>query len=119
MGYISAGNYFRLPHGYLFSLDFFFHTGGSERIYTSEAFHSLDAGLQKSFLKDQLSVSFKCNDILRGLTYEQVAEINNFRFHQREQYSEWNFSVDVIYRFNQQKAKYRGKSSAKEEINRL
>jgi hypothetical protein len=76
-------------------------------------------GIQKSLFEDRISINIRANDLFRSLKYEQIARINNFRFHQKEQYSEWNFSVDIIYRINQQKAKYRGKSAAESEINRL
>ncbi|MEA5062104.1 MAG: outer membrane beta-barrel protein [Proteiniphilum sp.] len=117
--YISFNNYFRLPSDYILSLSYYYNSGGAERIYVSEPFHTVNMGIQKSLFEDRISINIRANDLFRSLKYEQIARINNFRFHQKEQYSEWNFSVDIIYRINQQKAKYRGKSAAESEINRL
>lgn len=117
--YVLSNNYFKLPKGYTLSVDYYFNNGGNQRIFMFEPFQFLNLGLQKSFLNDKLSVNIKANDILRTMNYKETARINNLRFYQNENYSEWNFSISFIYRFNQQKLKYRGKSGASEDINRL
>lgn len=117
--YLSNNNYLRLPSDFLFSFNYYLNTGGSDRIFTSEFFNTLSIGIQKSFFEEKLSVNLKYNDIFKGLRYEETAKINNFNFYQKNQYSEWNFSIDLIYRFNKKSPKYRGQSAAKIEKSRL
>lgn len=117
--YIMSNNYINLPGDYILSVNYYFNNGGNQRIFTFEPFQSLNIGMQKYFFNDQLSLSMRANDIFRTLDYKENAEINNMRFIQNENYSEWNFSISAIYRFNQKTFKYRGKSSAQNEIRRL
>lgn len=117
--YVLSNNYIKLAKEYVLSVNYYFNNGGNQRIFTFKPFQSLNLGLQKSFFNDRLNVSLKANDIFRMLDYKENAEINNMRFYQNENYSEWSFSLSAIYRFNQKPLKYRGKSSAKDEINRL
>ena len=117
--YIQCGNYFKLPAGYTASVNYYYNSGGSQRIFRFDPFQSLDVSVQKSFLHDRLDVKLSANDLLRKLNYYEHAKINKFTFYQNENYSQWNFSLSLIYRFNQQSLKYRGKSAAKEEKDRL
>lgn len=117
--YIMSSNYINLPQNYLLSINYYFNNGGNQRIFIFEPFQSLNLGIQKNFLIERLSVSVKANDLFRTLNYKETTEINNLRFYQNENYSEWNFSLGVIFRFNQNKTKYRGKSAAENETKRL
>ncbi|RNC63221.1 outer membrane beta-barrel protein, partial [Proteiniphilum sp. X52] len=117
--YLSSNNYFKLPSDYTFSVNYYYNHGGSQRIFEFKPFQSLDIKIQKPFFNERLSVDIGAKDIFRKLKYEENAQFNNVRFYQIENYSPWNFFIDVIYRFNQQKVQYRGKSAARDEINRL
>ena len=117
--YIQCGNYFKLPAGYTASVNYYYNSGGSQRIFRFDPFQSLDVSVQKSFLHDRLDVKLSANDLLRKLNYYEHTKINKYTFYQNENYSQWNFSLSLIYRFNQQSLKYRGKSAAKEEKDRL
>ena len=60
---------------------------------------------------DGLSVNYK--------QFKETERIKNTHFQQTEDYCLWNYSISVIYRLNQIKTKYRGKTSIKQEIDRL
>jgi hypothetical protein len=79
----------------------------------------LNLSIQKSFLQDRLSLKFTAQDVFHKMKFEQDIRIRNVHFWQIEDHKYWNFSLSVIYRLNQLKTKYRGKSSANEQINRL
>lgn len=117
--YFTFNNYLKLPKDFLFNVDYYYDYGGSNRIFIFRPVQSLDISAQKSFMKDKLSIKLTANDIFRKLDYYETAKINKFTFFQNENYSSWGFSLSLIFRFNQQNIKYRGKSAAKSEINRL
>jgi len=100
-------------------VNYYYNHGGSQRIFEFKPFQSLDIKIQKPFFNERLSVDIGAKDIFRKLKYEENAQFNNIRFYQIENYSSWNFFIDIIYRFNQQKVQYRSKSAAQDEINRL
>lgn len=118
--YISSNNFFTLPGDYILSVDYYFNNGGNQLINTFKHFQSLNIKLQRSFFKKQLSASVGIKDVFRGLVYYNDARIDNIRSYQREHYSSRNFFISIVYRLNKtQKTKYRGKSAASDDINRL
>ena len=117
--YISCNNYFKLPAKHTLSIDYYYNNGGNQRIFLFKPFQSLNMSLQKSFLNERLNLKLSADDIFRKLDYYESAKINKFTFYQNENYSSWNFSLSLIYRLNQLNIKYRGKSAAEEEKNRL
>jgi hypothetical protein len=117
--YISCNNYFKLPANYTLSIDYYYNNGGNQRIFLFKPFQSLNMSLQKSFLNEKLNLKLSADDIFRKLDYYENAKINKFTFYQNENYSSWNFSLSLIYRLNHLSIKYRGKSAADEEKNRL
>lgn len=117
--YISCNNYFKLPAKHTLSIDYYYNNGGNQRIFLFKPFQSLNMSLQKSFLNEKLNLKLSADDIFRKLDYYESAKINKFTFYQNENYSSWNFSLSLIYRLNQLNIKYRGKSAAEEEKNRL
>ncbi|MBP3845197.1 MAG: hypothetical protein J6E48_08705, partial [Prevotella sp.] len=75
--------------------------------------------IQKSFLQDRLSVKFAARDLFHKMKFEEDTRIRNVHFWQIEDHKYWNFTLSIVYRLNQLKTKYRGKSAASEQINRL
>jgi len=53
------------------------------------------------------------------MKYKETERIRNLLFRQTEDYCLWNYSLSLIYRLNKSKAKYRGKTSISEELERL
>ena len=76
-------------------------------------------GVQKSFLDGKLSVSLQAQDIFHTMKFKETERMKNIHFRQTEDYCLWNYSISIIYRLNQIKTKYRGKTSIKQEIDRL
>ena len=84
-----------------------------------KSFQMLNVGLQKSFLDGRLSVSLNARDLFHTMKYREMEQIKNIQFRQTEDYRYWNFSVSVIYRLNNTKTRYRGKTSISDELDRL
>jgi len=117
--YAQSNNQFELPKAFILSLDYMYNNGGSMGIYKYKPYHSLSMGMQKSFMKDKLNLSFNANDIFRTMVYKYDARIGNIYFKQKEDQDERYVSFNIVYRFNNVKSKYSGTGAANEEIQRL
>lgn len=117
--YIQSVNYVTLPKGFQVNGDFLYTNGGSNGIYESRPFYALNVGVQKSFFNDNLKVSIQGNDLLGTQVYKYKSAIGNVRFNQKEDQDERNVMLKVVYRFNNTKNSYRGKTAVQDEINRL
>ena len=117
--YLVTNHYFDMPHSWLANAYYYYNSGGTQGNVQLKSFQMLNLSIQKSFLQDRLSLKFTAQDVFHKMKFEQDIRIRNVNFWQIEDHKYWNFSLSVIYRLNQLKTKYRGKSSANEQINRL
>lgn len=117
--YVAANQYFDLPCGWLANIYYYYNSVGAQNNTQLKPFQMLNLSIQKSFLQDCLSVKLAAQDVFRKMKFEQNMLIRNVHFWQIEDHKYWNFSLSIVYRLNQFKTKYRGKSAANEQINRL
>lgn len=117
--YVVANQYFQLPKSYLLSVYYYFNSGGHQGAVAFKPYHMLNMGAQKSFWDGKLSVSLQAQDIFHTMKFKETEKIKNIHFQQTEDYCLWNYSISIIYRLNQKKTKYRGKTSINQEIDRL
>lgn len=117
--YIIANQYFDLPKSWLANIYYYYDSGGTQNNIQLKPYQMLNLSLQKSFLQDRLSVKLAARDLFHKMKFEENERIRNVHFWQIEDYRDWNFSFSIVYRLNQLKTKYRGKSAANEQINRL
>lgn len=117
--FLVANQYFTLPKEYLVSVYWYINSGGNQGAVELKSFQMLNVGLQKSFLDGRLSVSLNARDLFHTMKYREMEQIKNIQFRQTEDYRYWNFSVSVIYRLNNTKTRYRGKTSISDELDRL
>nr|WP_255406454.1 outer membrane beta-barrel family protein [Prevotella sp. KH2C16] len=117
--YAVFNQHFQLPHNYLLSSYIYYNTGGNQGAVSLRPFHSIDIGLQKSFLSDRFIISLQAKDIFHGMKFREKELVDAFHFTQTEDYHLWNFSVNITYRINSRKTKYRGKNSLEKDIKRL
>lgn len=117
--YAVANQYFQLPNSYLLSVYYYYNSGGNQGAVKLKPYQMLNLGVQKTFLDGKLSASFQAQDIFHTMKFKEAENIRNIHFQQTEDYCLWNYSISVIYRLNQKKTKYRGKTSINQEIDRL
>lgn len=117
--YVQLNNYLTLPADFGITLDFMYTNGGSKNIWKFKPTYALDIGARKSLWKKRIDISLQANDLFQGLIYKYNSRINNVTFYQREDQDRRNFSISVVYRFNNLKSKYRGKGAANDEIRRM
>jgi hypothetical protein len=117
--YFTVNQYFQLGKSYLLSLYYYHNSGGDQGAVRLKPYQMLNFNVQKSFWKDKLNVSFQAYDIFHTLKFKEKETINDIFFRQTEDYSLWNYSISFIYRLNTSAIRYKGKSSVKDDINRL
>lgn len=117
--YVVANQYFRLPGSCLLSVYYYYNSGGDQEAVRLKSYQMLNVSIQKKFLSDRLSVRLQAYDIFHGMKFREDEKIRNIHFRQTEDYNLWNYSVSIVYRLNQLKTKYRGKTSIDKEIQRL
>lgn len=117
--YALANQYFRLPCSYLLSVYYYYNSGGDQEAVRIKPYQMLNVSVQKTFLSNRLSVRLQAYDIFHTMKFKENEKIRNIHFRQTEDYCLWNYSVSVVYRLNQIKTKYRGKTSIDKEIKRL
>lgn len=112
-------NMWRLPAGFVLSLDMDYATAGNWDVYYNRPQGGVDLGLRRSFLKNMLDVN------LQGFDLFKTRRTSNVMYGEAADFSRWNYSdrrqvrLTVTYRFNATRSKYKGTGAAKEEINRL
>ena len=117
--YLVVNQYFDLPHSWLANIYYYYNSGGTQNNIQLKPYQMFNFSIQKSFLQDRLSVKFAARDLFHKMKFEEDTRIRNVHFWQIEDHKYWNFSLSIVYRLNQLKTKYRGKSAASEQINRL
>ncbi len=112
-------NMWRLPAGFVLSVDMDYATAGNWDVYYNRPQGGVDLGLRRSFLKNTLDVN------LQGFDVFKTRRTSNVMYGEAADFSRWNYSdrrqvrLTVTYRFNATRSKYKGTGAAKEEINRL
>jgi len=108
-----------LPLHYLLSLSYYYSNGGSQNFSVLKPYQYLNVSLQKSFFADKLNISLQGNDLFHTLVYKTETRVNNAQLNQTENYSQWNYTINITYKFNNKTSKYRGKSADQDVIKRL
>ena len=113
-------NSFSLPKNLLLTLDMRFQGRGDfQNIYLSKNEFTVNIGLTKSFINDQLQVSIKGHDIFKGKNEGNLLYNHQMDLHQITWYDSRKAELTVRYKFNSAKSKYKGTGAGQKEINRL
>ena len=117
--YAALNQQFTFPKDYLLSVYYAFYSGGDLGSVSIRPYQMLNLELQKDFFEKRFSVSLKAYDLLRTMKFREEQREGNLRFTQTEDYQLWNFSVSLVFRFNQLKNTYRGKNSSASDMERM
>ncbi|MCT4599479.1 MAG: outer membrane beta-barrel protein [Marinifilaceae bacterium] len=118
--YVDFNNDFKLPKNILFNLEYEYTNGGTSDLYLLGETHALNTKIQKSFLRGNLILSFIFKDIFNSNRAYNKSALNNI--YSREKCDSDSFSyysLNLVWRFNNYKNKYRGRSAARDQMNRL
>lgn len=115
----NINNNIHLPAKWLFNAEYEYNSKCSYGMYTYCPEHIVNLTIQKSCMNDALQFSLSANDIFNYRINVYSATINNVMFSQREDQGYRNITFKAVYRFNNNKKEYRGKSASESELNRL
>lgn len=116
---LTINQMFNFPKDYLLSIYYYLSNGGDRGCVSFRTYQMLNLEIQKNFLDNRCSISLNANDIFRTMKFKETKKVGNISFQQTEDYRLWNYSISLVYRFNQIKSKYRGKNTIQSDINRL
>ena len=117
--YISLDNNFNLPKGWFFNMEGYLSTASRQGFFVTRTEGQINARLSKSFLKETLTITFTANDILRtGYFHFDLYGIDAYM--ENRIYRDFQrFGLQVSYKFNATKSKYKGTGAGQSEKNRL
>lgn len=117
--YISLDNNFNLSKGWFFNIEGYLSTAARQGTFVTRNEGQVNACLSKSFLKESLTVTLTANDILRtGYFHFDLYGIDAYM--ENRIYRDFQrFGVQVSYKFNATKSKYKGTGAGQSEKKRL
>ena len=118
---ITLDNTFSLPHEWLLNMNGRIEPYRESGASKTEARGLLNLRLGKRFLKDKsLNVAILANDIFKTFTLERVAYGGiNIRTHYREYQDYRRVGIDISWKFNATRSRYKGSHAGQDERNRL
>ena len=116
----SLDNSFNFPNGWFFNLNGNLSTAAKQSYAKKRAIGQVNARISKSFLKDDaLTVIVTVNDILHtGYTYFN-AYGDHIYSESTRYYDNQRIGLQLSYKFNATKSKYKGTGAGQSEKNRL
>jgi hypothetical protein len=117
--YFNLDNNFNLPKGWFFNIEGYLSTAARQGSFVTRTEGQLNARLSKSFLQESLTVALTANDILRtGYFHFDLYGIDAYM--ENRIYRDFQrVGIQVSYKFNATKSKYRGTGAGQSEKNRL
>lgn len=115
----NINNNIHLPAKWLFNAEYEYNSRCSYGMYTFSPEHIVNLSIRKSCLNDALQISLSANDLFNYRINVYSASVSNIMFSQREDQGFRNVTFKAVYRFNNYKKEYKGKSASESELNRL
>ena len=116
----SFNNLITLPWGMTFGADFSFQgKGNMENYYFSENRYICNVSLQKSFLKDALTVEMRGNDLFHEQFNEGTMYMNRLWAAAKNFSDSREFVLTLRYKFNMTPSKYKGTGAGAEQKQRF
>ena len=116
----SFNNLITLPWGLMFGADFSFQgKGNTENYYFSENRYICNISLQKSFLKDALTVEMRGNDLFHKQISEGTMYMNRLWAAAKNFSDSREFVLTLRYKFNMTPSKYKGTGAGAEQKQRF
>ena len=116
----SFNNLITLPWGLMFGADFSFQgKGNMENYYFSENRYICNISLQKSFLKDALTVEMRGNDLFHEQFNEGTMYMNRLWAAAKNFSDSREFVLTLRYKFNMTPSKYKGTGAGAEQKQRF
>ena len=117
---VSLNNSFRLPKGFIFTLDASYRgKGHTQNVFLPESQFVVNTGVTKSFLRDQLRIELKGQDVFNGKKDANRLYNHQMELFLRNRYDSREIVLTVRYYFNSARSKYKETGAGEGEIKRL
>ena len=115
-------NDFKLPQGFVFNASLYYQTKGNmENAYKHIDTWKMDFSLQKSFLKNRLNVQLSAKNPFQ--TYQNNSFVAYFgkmqTWSQDFNNSQYSYTLNIRYKFNTTKSKYKGTGAGADQKARM
>lgn len=115
---LNIDNNFTLPLNFLASINLTYAWKGDYQIIRIKNYSSLNLSLKKSFLKEQLQVSFDWHDIFNQDKNRCITQLNDIMMYTHNTNDTRKIGLSVTYRFRNNK-EMKNRSAAQTEMSRL
>lgn len=111
---------FSLPHGWTVTANI----GGSSQgdMHTNRfgaSWFTMDASVGKAFINKSLTIKLSATDLFNTANNDWTMNTYGVFVDKRQSYDRRGIALNIIYKFQPQKSKYKGASAAEEELRRL
>ena len=79
----------------------------------------MDASIGKSLFDKSLTIKISATDIFNTANNDWTMDTYGIFFSKQQRYDRRGVSLNIIYRFNPRKSKYKGNTASEAEMNRL
>lgn len=113
-------NAFALSHGWLITANIHGQTKGD--MHTNRfgmTWLTMNASAGKTFLKKSLTVKLSATDLFNTANHDWTMNTYGVFVGKRQSYDNRGITLNITYKFQPQKSKYKGASAAEEELKRL
>jgi hypothetical protein len=115
-------NDFKLPKGFVFNASYYYQTKGHyENAYKNLTTWKMDFSLQKSFFKNRLNVQLSAKNPFQ--TYQNNSFVAYFgkmqTWSQDYNNSQYSYTLNIRYKFNTTKSKYKGTGAGQSQKARM
>lgn len=113
-------NTFSLPYGWMITANISGRSKGDMHTNRFGAtWFTMDASVGKTFFKNSLTVKLSATDIFNTANNDWTMDTYGVCVDKRQSYDNRGISLNVIYKFQPRKSKYKGSSAAEAEMRRL
>ena len=117
---VNFTNIIQLPHQYLLNASFNYQGKGHTLVYeTLSRNYALDLSVQKSFLKDALTVELEGTDLLNSRHDNVLLRSGGYSIVQYNNYDTRELILTLRYKFNSAKSKYKGTGAGESAKSRM
>ena len=117
---VNFTNIIQLPHQYLLNASFNYQGKGHTLVYeTLSRNYALDLSVQKSFLKDALTVELEGTDLLNSRHDNVLLRSGDYSIVQYNRYDTRELVLTLRYKFNSAKSKYKGTGAGESAKSRM
>lgn len=120
LGILSLNNTLKFKNSWQFELGYYAQTkGNSGNVRLNNYIDNLSCSIQKSFLKDNLTIRFAGQQLTRNWKQNITMDCGYYVLNQSHENFGGRVELSVRYKFNSANNKYKGTSAGDDAINRM